>query len=125
MVYNFCRQAGPWGLPWLFQEIWMWGIALYRLKETFYPSLPATKSKKKTKKVTSTVATDKVAIKSLLEDFKITSESYKKIKDATIKSGYKVEELKKLLISKVEQKKSIKKPAKKKVLSKTKKKKAE
>ncbi len=110
-----------------FEELLKWILYftnLYRVKETFYPSLPAAKSKKKTKKVTSTVATDKVAIKSLLEDFKITSESYKRIKEATIKSGYKVEELKKLLTTKVEKKKSIKETSEEESFSKTKKKKA-
>ena len=109
-----------------FEELLKWIFYftnLFLVKESFYSKPPSAKTKKKSKKDVTLEGTkkDKDKTKSYLEDLKLSSESYKKIKDASLKSGYKVEELIKLLTLKNEKKKTSNKKVTKNSISKSKK----
>ncbi len=112
-----------------FEELmnWMFYFTnIYSIRDNIYTPSISIKPKKKTKKDSAAKAVGNVKdkIKSSLEDLELTSESLKRIKTASIQSGYKVDELKNLLIKKIEKKKSLKIDGKKKVSPKTKKKKS-
>ncbi len=96
---------------------------LFRVKEIFYPKQKSAKPKKNSKNEINVkeLSPDRVKVKSLLEELKTIHQSLVKLKEASIKSEYKVEELKKLLAPKEEAKKALKKPVKKKPVSKSKK----